>query len=221
MEAPDGSGGVHGNGLADYQPIEKHPNGGQMLFYRRRRPLVLLNISRDQRRPEIGKLEVPRFTPNEKFRDGENVRGAGVFVADVGGEEFNEAPSGLLAGTRNSRRKPVKTSRSVCRWELGQRRGSNELGVNNEEAVHPAGAKCWLITSFMLRQTARVVKGVIHRVRSRGWVVRVYPWIRKPPPFKYSSPAPLLHRLFRDPRYEFERLRMGDENQQNDESGQN
>lgn len=84
---------------------------------------MLLYISRDQRRPQVGQLKVFCFAPIEKLRDGVGVSGAGVFVADVGREEFNKTPDRFLAGTRNRCRKPVKTGTgqlALRNWDDGE-----------------------------------------------------------------------------------------------------
>jgi hypothetical protein len=64
-----------------------------------------------------------RDLPIKKLRDGVGVRGAGVFVADVGGEEFDEPPGGFLTGARNRGREPVKTGTgqlTAGNWNNGE-----------------------------------------------------------------------------------------------------
>ena len=47
--------------------------------------------------------------PVEELGHGLGVGGARIFISDVGGEELDEAPSGLIAGRGNRCRQPVKT----------------------------------------------------------------------------------------------------------------
>lgn len=85
---------------------------------------MLLYISRDDCRPQIGEFEVLFFTPIKKLRHGVSIRGAGVFVADIGGEEFDESPTCFFAGARDGGRKPVKTGAgqlAAWDWNDGER----------------------------------------------------------------------------------------------------
>ena len=58
-----------------------------------------LDIGGDVERLDIGDLANPvPVAPGEEPHDGAIVRHAGVLVADGGGEEFEEAAAGLVAG---------------------------------------------------------------------------------------------------------------------------
>jgi hypothetical protein len=64
---------------------------------------------RDGRRDWLELLEpkAALVAPIEKPAAGLRVRRAAVYVADVGGEEFEETPGRLLAGARNFGRQAV------------------------------------------------------------------------------------------------------------------
>ena len=66
---------------------------------------------------------MPRLAPIEKLRHRLSVCRAGVFVADVGREEFHEAPGGLLAGALNQRRKRIEAGAgefAIGNWDNGE-----------------------------------------------------------------------------------------------------
>jgi hypothetical protein len=83
---------------------------------------MLLYICSDQRRAKIVEAKSLGIAPIKELCDGVSVRGSGVLVADVGGEELNEAPSSFLAGTRNQRREPAEA-------------GAGKLAAGNWERV--------------------------------------------------------------------------------------
>jgi hypothetical protein len=78
-------------------------NGGRLAW-------VLLYICSNRHGREPLQLQVPLLAPMEKFHHRVGVCRPRIFISDIGGEEFNEPPSGLLAGTDNRRRKPVDAS---------------------------------------------------------------------------------------------------------------
>ena len=101
------AGRVADDDLADDKPIEKHADGGQMLLDRRRGEvrLKLLDIGRDMDRFHIDKIEdASLFAPIGKSHRGVEVRAAGVRVADVGGEELDEAGTCPFTGSGIERR---------------------------------------------------------------------------------------------------------------------
>lgn len=94
-----------------------------MLLDRWGRAWMLLYICSDQRGAKIVEAKPLLFAPIKELRDGVSVRSSGVFVADVGGEEFNEAPSRLLAGAHDQCRETVKAG--ACKlatrnWDNGE-----------------------------------------------------------------------------------------------------
>ena len=92
--------------LAGDQPVEQHPHGGELLLHARRRMGLLecLDISGDIERPDRGQRQAAIVAPGEELAAGPRIGPARVRVADVGGEEFDVAPGGLLAGVGDQRR---------------------------------------------------------------------------------------------------------------------
>ena len=80
---------------------------------------MLLDVRRDHRRldpVEVG--DAARRAPAEKLRDGLGIRGARVAVADIRGEEFDEAPGGAFAGARDRRGQVLKAGAvQVTGWD--------------------------------------------------------------------------------------------------------
>ena len=99
--APHHGGGVAPDDLADHQPVEQHAHRRQMLLdagRRVRRP-ELLDVGGHMHgleEPELG--QPPALAPAEEVRNGQSIGLPGVAVADVGGEELDEAPGRGLAG---------------------------------------------------------------------------------------------------------------------------
>jgi hypothetical protein len=61
--------------------------------------LQLLDVAGDHDRPDLLQASnAAGLQPREKLRDGLGIGRAGVFIADVGSEEIDEAPGGVLAG---------------------------------------------------------------------------------------------------------------------------
>ena len=90
------------------ETVEQHPDTSQMLLDRGSRPLTLqlLDVGRDVHRldaPEFA--NPPPFAPaQEGRRRRPRIRRPRVLVADVDGEEFEEAPRGFFPGPGNERR---------------------------------------------------------------------------------------------------------------------
>ena len=85
--------------LACHQPIEQHADAGEMLLDRRRRHLAaqLLDIASNMHRLHVLQPTDPLpFAPVQKRGGSAAISNARVFVADVDGEEFNEAQRGPL-----------------------------------------------------------------------------------------------------------------------------
>ena len=94
-------GRIGGDDLAGDQPIEQHADGGQVLLDRRLLEVLAerLDIGGDVERLDIGDLaDLVLVAPGEEPHGGAIVRHARVFVADGGGEEFQKAARGLVAG---------------------------------------------------------------------------------------------------------------------------
>ena len=99
--AAHGGGGIGRQRLADDEPVEEAPNRRELLLDGRRAGAVadsLLDPGGDVDRsdgPEI--VEAMVIEPAEQPSGGARVGGAGVAVADVGGEELDPAPRGRIA----------------------------------------------------------------------------------------------------------------------------
>jgi hypothetical protein len=80
--------------------------------------LQLFDIRRDLHGLHLGQIrQILLFAPAQEFACGDAVGGAGFFVADVDGEEIQEAPARPLSGTRDQRRK----GRGRCRFSQGHK----------------------------------------------------------------------------------------------------
>ncbi len=104
--AADGRCRVRGHHLAGHQPVEQHPYGCELLLHIRRRMglLAALYICRNIKRPHSRKRPAALVAPGEKLRAGAHVSPARVRVADVGGEEVDIAPGGVVASVSDERR---------------------------------------------------------------------------------------------------------------------
>ncbi len=108
-----GGGRVVRHDLAGDQPVEQHPHGGELLLHGRRRVGLLhgFDIAGDVIGPDGWQREAARLAPRQKIRAGAGVGPAGVWVADVGGEEIDVAPGGLFAGVGDQRRHTTEVDR--------------------------------------------------------------------------------------------------------------
>ena len=90
-------GGIYGQDLADHQPVEQHAHGGQPLLDGRRRKSApeALDPGGDVHRLDVKQTKAGLVAPVEEFAGGAVIGFAGVRVADVGGEEFDEAAAGV------------------------------------------------------------------------------------------------------------------------------
>ena len=73
--------------------------------------LERLYISGDIERPDRGQRQAAILAPGEELAAGPRVSPARVRVADVGGEEFDVAPGGRLAGVGDQRRHEMGVGR--------------------------------------------------------------------------------------------------------------
>ena len=93
--------------LADHQPVEQHADRREVLLDRRLGGgrLQRLDIGGDMQRLDIGQLaDVVTLDPSEERTRCPVIGHARVAVADAGGEEFEEATRGMLAGVSDHRR---------------------------------------------------------------------------------------------------------------------
>ena len=101
LRAADRMRRIGGDDLADDQPVEQHADGGEVLLDRRLLEILAerLDIGGDVQRLDVGELADPvMVAPGEEPPAGMVIGRAGVLVADGGGEEFQEAARGVVAG---------------------------------------------------------------------------------------------------------------------------
>lgn len=104
------------NDLTDDQPVEQPADRRKVLLDRRRAVDVRqhLDIGRDMMRADFAELgEILHLEPGEELAHGDAIGGARVRVADVRGEEIDEAQPGALAGVGDQCRSPVAGSMMV------------------------------------------------------------------------------------------------------------
>jgi hypothetical protein len=100
-------GGIAGEDAASDEPIEQHADGGEVLLDGRLRHSLLerLYIGGDVERLDIDQRhDAGGFEPGEEVRHGPVIGHPGVLVPDGGGEEFEEAADGGVAGAGDRRR---------------------------------------------------------------------------------------------------------------------
>lgn len=102
MSRPAHSGGrVDRDDLAGHKPIEEMAQCGQVLFDGQGclRSGLEFNPGRDMERPDIGEgMDATGGEPVKELGHGAGIRLAGVPVADLSGEEFEETGEGVFAG---------------------------------------------------------------------------------------------------------------------------
>jgi hypothetical protein len=98
---------IGGHHLAGHQPIEQHPDAGEMLLYGGRRPRSLqrFDIGGHMHRLDLAERAdpLPR-APAQEGAGSARISRPRVWVANVDREELDEAPGGALAGAGDQRR---------------------------------------------------------------------------------------------------------------------
>ena len=110
LGAAHGMGRVDFENLAGDEPVEEHPESGQVLLYRGRRHMTLqvLDESGDVEGLDAGQLgQAVGFAPVGETAGRVQVGAAGVVVVDLCGEEFEKAPGGLWESGRTDGRAGV------------------------------------------------------------------------------------------------------------------
>ena len=96
-----GSGRIYRDNLTRHKPVEQMPDRGEALFDGRRGSFAakLLDIGGDvQRLHVVDRGDAGALAPGQKFPRRLRIGAARVLIADVGGEEFQKADLGALAG---------------------------------------------------------------------------------------------------------------------------
>ena len=110
------------------------------------------------------------LAPIEKLRHGVSVCGARVFVADVGGEEFDEPPRGGFTSAGNGRRKPLKTGTAQLtarNWNNGEGQTGWGLIMDGTVGESQRLAHNVLYATVSIRPELNQVKTVFHTVDQR------------------------------------------------------
>jgi hypothetical protein len=108
-------GGVDCRDLAGDEPVEQMTNRGEPLLDARRRELARpgLDPGGDVQRLHLRhRLHAGMFAPGQKIGHGAAIRAARVRVADLGGEKFEEADAGAVAGGVDQGREGVRADRN-------------------------------------------------------------------------------------------------------------
>jgi hypothetical protein len=107
LRSAHGRGRIQWDDLAGDEPIEQHPHGGELLLHVRRRMRLLagFNVARHVDGSDRHQREAALIAPGEKLLACARIGSSRVRVADVGGEELHIAPSRLVAGVGDQRRR--------------------------------------------------------------------------------------------------------------------
>jgi hypothetical protein len=98
LRSPYRMGGVALHVVTRHQPVEEHPDRGEVLFDGRLRVRApeLLDIRRDEHWRHPGELpQAFLVAPGGESLDGFKVGSPGVGIADIDGEELPEAPAAM------------------------------------------------------------------------------------------------------------------------------
>ena len=118
--------------LARDQPVEQHADGGEVLLDRRLLKILAhsLDIGGDMQWLDIGNLaDLVMVAPGEEPSCGPVIGHAGIFVADGGGEEFEETADGLVASGGDN----------TGRQDAVARGDRNRFGLRNDDLSIHAG----------------------------------------------------------------------------------
>lgn len=94
----DEEGRVIGNDLLDDQPVEQSAQRGQVLLDGRGGERLAFDIDGNVQRPDRMQLQLVPLTPAAELSHRLHIGRARVFVANRGGEEFEEMLAGFFAG---------------------------------------------------------------------------------------------------------------------------
>ena len=113
------------------EPVEEHPQRGQVLLDARRRERSgeLLDVGRDHHGLDLVERDAAAFAPRGETADRGEVGEAGVGVSDVGGEELPEAALGVGGGGEERGRRRARTGRRDRGGIEGEQVGEHGGGV--------------------------------------------------------------------------------------------
>jgi hypothetical protein len=90
--------------LAGHQPVKQHADAGEVLLYRAHLAQFLDVSGHMHRLYVLNARDASVLAPSQEGTGGTAISGAGVRVADVDGEELQEAPGGLFSRRADQRR---------------------------------------------------------------------------------------------------------------------
>src|SRR5262249_47538593 len=95
--------GIEWRDLSGHQPVKEHPYRREVLLNHLRRALPgqLFYVGGDKHGLDGREASASSLAPFEESSDSPGVGKAGVLVSNVGGEELDEAPGGLLPLARD------------------------------------------------------------------------------------------------------------------------
>jgi len=130
---------VRGQHLAGDQPVEQHPHRRELLLHAGRRVGLLkrLYIGGDIERPDRGQRQAAVVAPGEEPGARPRIGAPRVGIADVGGEEFDIAPAGVITEIGDQRRHDWRRA-EVGRCDLGLGDGGRKLGLGRFQSGPPA-----------------------------------------------------------------------------------
>ena len=80
LRSPHRRGRIHRQHLVDDEPVAQHPDGGQVLFHRRRRARMRADIGSHVKRGDRAQAQAPSRTPPDCLREGARSYGKGLHV---------------------------------------------------------------------------------------------------------------------------------------------
>ena len=166
-----GRGRIHRDDLARHQPVEQMTDRGEALLDGRRGSFAakLLDVGRDVQRLHVGdRGDAGALAPGQKFPRRLGVGAARVLVADVGGEEFEEAQRGVVAGGGdegwNWQRRGSGTSWFMVS-SAGRKQRRCQANARSASTLHRG-------TSAATIATCKTRKATVARTSIRAWVAR-------------------------------------------------
>ena len=141
LRAPHRRGRIHRQHLVDDQPVAQHPDGGQVLLDRRRRPRMRTDIRRHVQRRDRAQAQAPSRTPRQEPPRRSRIRRARPGVGDLRREELQDRStatgpvSTITAGSAMPADPAGATGRRVTAGTSASR-GASETPI--QDVIHPS-----------------------------------------------------------------------------------
>lgn len=178
LRPPDGGSRIERDHLPGNHPIEEHLDGGEVLFYGRRRSGMVLYIEGNAHGRNGVQGEIPVPTPVEELMHGGQISDAGVLIADLSSEKLHEAGD-------DARPFPDDDFRDDVLLDPGQNgeSGSPEISCRNESCFSLVHDSYFLRGStvshnvFYVSRWGRKMQAVFFTTREEGEIlVREEKW---------------------------------------------